>query len=220
MIAPRFGRAIIAEIGAWARERRGVASVSHLARALDLPSGNAPAVRFGAPPGSGWPTGSRPVSWSRVVWCLVCRPVPVGGQFAHHFRGLAGRSRRYGGWPDRLGDLPVRLLGVFQDRPKPVCSGTKLSPRTLSDDTCHYTMVVRFRDTRHRLQAETRRVEGKVCHEHVASLGSIVVPSRWPRGTSQAPGEHPRQSSDGDAGRNAGAARKRMRRRTSSFGPA
>ena len=38
------------------------------------------------------------------------------------------------------------------------------------------TMFVRFRSARRRLQAsliETRRIEGKVCHEHIASLGSI-----------------------------------------------
>ena len=37
-------------------------------------------------------------------------------------------------------------------------------------------MFVRFRQTRHRLQlslAETRRIDGRVRHEHIASLGSI-----------------------------------------------
>jgi hypothetical protein len=40
-------------------------------------------------------------------------------------------------------------------------------------------MFVRFRQAGHRLQAsliETRRVAGKVRHEHIASLGSIVMP--------------------------------------------
>jgi hypothetical protein len=40
-------------------------------------------------------------------------------------------------------------------------------------------MFVRFRRTRHRLQVsliETRRVAGRVHHEHVASLGTIEVP--------------------------------------------
>jgi hypothetical protein len=41
------------------------------------------------------------------------------------------------------------------------------------------TMFVRFRETAYRLQLsliETRRVDGKVRHEHVASLGSIETP--------------------------------------------
>jgi hypothetical protein len=41
------------------------------------------------------------------------------------------------------------------------------------------TMFVRFRETAYRLQVslvETRRVDGKVRHEHVASLGSIATP--------------------------------------------
>ena len=40
-------------------------------------------------------------------------------------------------------------------------------------------MFVRFRPTHHRLQVslvETRRIDGKVRHEHVASFGSIEVP--------------------------------------------
>jgi uncharacterized protein (DUF885 family) len=40
-------------------------------------------------------------------------------------------------------------------------------------------MFVRFRQARHRLQVsliETRRVDGKVRHEHIASLGSIILP--------------------------------------------
>jgi hypothetical protein len=40
-------------------------------------------------------------------------------------------------------------------------------------------MFVRFRQTAHRLQAsliETRRIDGKVRHEHIASLGSIATP--------------------------------------------
>lgn len=41
-------------------------------------------------------------------------------------------------------------------------------------------MFVRFRQSRNRLQlslVETRRVGGKIVHEHIASLGSIIVPS-------------------------------------------
>jgi hypothetical protein len=41
------------------------------------------------------------------------------------------------------------------------------------------TMFVRFRQTRSRLQLsliETRRVDGKVRHEHIASLGSVIQP--------------------------------------------
>ena len=40
-------------------------------------------------------------------------------------------------------------------------------------------MFVRFRQTKHRLQlslAETRRIDGRVRHEHIASLGSIENP--------------------------------------------
>ena len=40
-------------------------------------------------------------------------------------------------------------------------------------------MFVRFRQAGHRLQAsliETRRLDGKVRHEHIASLGSIILP--------------------------------------------
>jgi hypothetical protein len=40
-------------------------------------------------------------------------------------------------------------------------------------------MFVRFRQTRYRLQVsivETRRVDGRVRHEHIASLGSIEMP--------------------------------------------
>jgi hypothetical protein len=40
-------------------------------------------------------------------------------------------------------------------------------------------MLVRFRQTKHRLQlslAETRRIDGRVRHEHIASLGSIENP--------------------------------------------
>jgi hypothetical protein len=40
----------------------------------------------------------------------------------------------------------------------------------------HYVMFVRFRGTRRRLQVslvETRRIDGKVCHEHIASFGSV-----------------------------------------------
>jgi hypothetical protein len=42
-------------------------------------------------------------------------------------------------------------------------------------------MFIRFRQSTHRLQvslAETRRVEGKVKHEHVASLGSVPDPPK------------------------------------------
>ena len=40
-------------------------------------------------------------------------------------------------------------------------------------------MFVRFRQTPRRLQAslvETRRLDGKVRHEHIASLGSVEMP--------------------------------------------
>jgi hypothetical protein len=40
-------------------------------------------------------------------------------------------------------------------------------------------MFVRFRQTKHRLQlslAETRRIDGRVRREHIASLGSIENP--------------------------------------------
>jgi hypothetical protein len=40
-------------------------------------------------------------------------------------------------------------------------------------------MFARFRQTDHRLQVslvETRRIDGKVRHEHVASFGSVEVP--------------------------------------------
>jgi hypothetical protein len=40
-------------------------------------------------------------------------------------------------------------------------------------------MFVRFRQAKHRLQVsliETRRVDGKVCHEHIAGLGAIETP--------------------------------------------
>jgi hypothetical protein len=40
-------------------------------------------------------------------------------------------------------------------------------------------MFVRFRQTKHRLQlslVETRRIDGRVLHEHIASLGSIENP--------------------------------------------
>jgi hypothetical protein len=40
-------------------------------------------------------------------------------------------------------------------------------------------MFVRFRDTGRRLQLsviETRRINGKVRHEHIASLGSVALP--------------------------------------------
>jgi hypothetical protein len=40
-------------------------------------------------------------------------------------------------------------------------------------------MFVRFRQAGHKLQTsliETRRVDGKVRHEHIASLGSIILP--------------------------------------------
>jgi hypothetical protein len=45
------------------------------------------------------------------------------------------------------------------------------------------THVCRFRQAKYRLQAglvETRRVNGKVRHEHVASLGSIEIPQAIP----------------------------------------
>jgi hypothetical protein len=41
---------------------------------------------------------------------------------------------------------------------------------------CHYIMFVRFRQQGRRLQAslmQTRRVSGKICNEHIASLGSV-----------------------------------------------
>jgi hypothetical protein len=44
-------------------------------------------------------------------------------------------------------------------------------------------MFTRFRQTRHRLQVslvETRRLNGKVHHEHVASLGSVETPPSVP----------------------------------------
>jgi hypothetical protein len=44
-------------------------------------------------------------------------------------------------------------------------------------------MFTRFRQTRYRLQVsliETRRVGGKVHHEHVASLGSVKTPPSVP----------------------------------------
>ena len=44
---------------------------------------------------------------------------------------------------------------------------------------CATTMFIRFRQTPKRLQislVETRRVDGKVRHQHVAALGSIAVP--------------------------------------------
>jgi hypothetical protein len=46
-------------------------------------------------------------------------------------------------------------------------------------------MFVRFRQTKHRLQlslVETRRIDGRVRHEHIASLGSIEnPPTAWAR---------------------------------------
>src|ERR1700730_16536399 len=44
---------------------------------------------------------------------------------------------------------------------------------------CDYSMFVRFRQAKHRLQCslvDTRRVDGKVWQEHVAGLGSIDIP--------------------------------------------
>jgi hypothetical protein len=44
-------------------------------------------------------------------------------------------------------------------------------------------VFVRFRRAKYRLQAslvETRQVNGKVRHEHVASLGSIEIPQTIP----------------------------------------
>jgi hypothetical protein len=49
----------------------------------------------------------------------------------------------------------------------------------LRSDNRHYAMFTRFRQTSSRLQvslAETRRVDGKVRHEHIASLGSVETP--------------------------------------------
>jgi len=47
-------------------------------------------------------------------------------------------------------------------------------------EACHCTvMFVRFRPTKTRVQAslvETRRVDGKVPHEHIASLDSVLAP--------------------------------------------
>jgi hypothetical protein len=43
----------------------------------------------------------------------------------------------------------------------------------------HYTMFARFRETENRLQislVETRRVAGKVRHEHIAGLGAVEMP--------------------------------------------
>jgi hypothetical protein len=43
----------------------------------------------------------------------------------------------------------------------------------------HYTMFTRFRETENRLQVslvETRRVAGKVRHEHIAGLGAVGMP--------------------------------------------
>jgi hypothetical protein len=40
-------------------------------------------------------------------------------------------------------------------------------------------MFVRFRQTRRKLQAslaETRRIDGRVRHEHIASFGSVPAP--------------------------------------------
>jgi hypothetical protein len=50
-------------------------------------------------------------------------------------------------------------------------------------------MFTRFRQTRHRLQVslvETRRLNGKVRHEHVASLGSIETPPSVPERIARA----------------------------------
>jgi hypothetical protein len=44
-------------------------------------------------------------------------------------------------------------------------------------------MFIRFRETSTRLQVslvETRRVNGRVCHEHVAGLGSVGIPATIP----------------------------------------
>jgi hypothetical protein len=44
---------------------------------------------------------------------------------------------------------------------------------------CHHTMFIRYRQTQSRLQAslaETRRIDGKVRHEHIASFGSVPLP--------------------------------------------
>src|SRR5262249_32521388 len=57
-------------------------------------------------------------------------------------------------------------------------SGIKDLPAVNAFGGCHY-MFVRFRESDHRLQVsvvETHRADGKVRHEHIASLGSLEVP--------------------------------------------
>lgn len=57
-------------------------------------------------------------------------------------------------------------------------SGTYLAGRSESSYISHY-MFVRFRSSSRRLQVslvETRRIDGKVRHEHVASFGSVIEP--------------------------------------------
>jgi hypothetical protein len=60
-----------------------------------------------------------------------------------------------------------------------VRSGKSSLQKAKCDGRCRYIMFVRFRQTESRLQVslvETRRIDGKVRHEHIASFGSVGVP--------------------------------------------
>jgi hypothetical protein len=77
-------------------------------------------------------------------------------------------------------ELPTRIGGITTIRtrwsPVAVVARNLVDPEIL----CHLaTMFARFRQTPHRLQVsiiETHRVDGRVRHEHIASLGSIATP--------------------------------------------
>jgi hypothetical protein len=66
-------------------------------------------------------------------------------------------------------------IGTVVGRPR---SGTTRCCTTSASKGCHY-MFARFRQTPNRLNVsivETRRLDGRVRHEHIASLGSIAIP--------------------------------------------
>src|SRR5262249_59710733 len=82
--------------------------------------------------------------------------------------GVAARARRGG---DRMTHRSQRAGGSSQERPR--LAGKEPGAYHAT------TMFVHFRETPYGLAmslVENRRENGRICHEHVASLGSIETP--------------------------------------------
>src|SRR5262245_39541175 len=112
------------------------------------------------------------------------KPSDIPGRAANQIRSGPEPDHREGAGPDHTADATrPRRRGDRMTRRSPRAGGSSQErPRLPGKEPGAYratTMFVHFRETPYGLAmslVENRRENGRICHEHVASLGSIETP--------------------------------------------